>query len=432
MKRALVLVLALALSLTACANPKVTVVVVWHSLAGARERALQVLVDQWNAANRTGSVVVAERRDAALMRNAMLDGKARGAEPALTLATPSMAALLFRNGLARQLDDYVALSGDQGGFSPEDRADLFDFVFRSGRTREGRTIGIGYGGAARAMFYNRDWLRSEGLDGPPRDLDRLATVCGRASDPLKGTQCLISQADAATYADWLYMFGGSLATDEGVQTYAPQFLSQNSITATARVGIFANAGLIRRALNAEQPRDEFAAGRSLFSFDWTDQLADYRSAVKDGANFEWGIASPPTPAGAGQVGYQGWVWTLTPGDAEREDAAWRFVRWMLDEPQSAVWAARTRELPVRVTAVNRLRSREGLDAASADALIRLARQAVATPVISGWGCIETGLGDAMAEVFEGRPPSDALARAQAFALTQASQFCVSRALSATP
>jgi ABC-type glycerol-3-phosphate transport system substrate-binding protein len=142
MKRALVLVLALALSLTACANPKVTVVVVWHSLAGARERALQVLVDQWNAANRTGSVVVAERRDAALMRNAMLDGKARGAEPALTLATPSMAALLFRNGLARQLDDYVALSGDQGGFSPEDRADLFDFVFRSGRTRKAGRLGL--------------------------------------------------------------------------------------------------------------------------------------------------------------------------------------------------------------------------------------------------------------------------------------------------
>ncbi len=432
MKRALVLVLALALSLTACANPRVTVVVMWHSFSGARERALQILVDQWNTANRTGSVVVAERRDAALMGHSMLDGKARGAEPALTLSAPSLAALLFRNGLARQLDDYIALSGDQGGFSPEDRSDLFDFVFRSGRTRDGKTIGIGYGGAARAMFYNRDWLRSEGLDSPPRDLDRLATVCGRASDPLKGTQCLISQADAATYTDWLYMFGGSLVTGEGVQAFAPQFSSQTSITATGRLGIFANAGLIRRALNAQQPRDEFAAGRSLFSFDWTDQLADYRAAVKDGANFEWGIASPPAPAGAGQVGYQGWVWTLTPGDGEREDAAWRFVRWMLDEPQSSLWASRTRELPVRATSVNRLRSRDGLDAASADALIRLARQALATPVISGWGCIETGLGDAIAEVFEGRPTSEALTRTQSFALAQVGQYCVPRNLSATP
>lgn len=432
MKRTLALVFALALGLTSCANPRVTVVVVWHSFAGARERALQALVDQWNAADRTGSVVVAERRDAALLRNAMLNGKARGAEPALTLATPSMAALLFRNGLARQLDDYIALTGEQGGFSPEDRSDLFDFVFRSGRTREGKTIGIGYGGAARAMFYNRDWLRSEGLDGPPRDLDRLATVCGRASDPLRGTQCLISQADAATYADWLYMFGGSLATDEGGQAFAPQFSSQTSITSTARMGIFATAGLIRRALNAQQPRDEFAAGRSLFSFDWTDQLADYRTAVKDGASFEWGVAPPPAPAGASQVGYQGWVWTLTPGDPEREDAAWRFVRWMLDEPQSSLWASRTRELPVRASAVNRLRSRDGLDAASADALIRLARQAVVTPLVSGWGCIEVGLGDAVAEVFEGRPTVEVLARAQAFAMAQASQYCVPRALSATP
>jgi sn-glycerol 3-phosphate transport system substrate-binding protein len=432
MKRALIVVLALALSLTACANPRVTVVVVWHSLSGVRERALQGLVDQWNAANRTGSVVVAERRDAALMRNAMLNGKARGAEPALTLATPSLAALLYRNGLARQLDDYITSSADQGGFSPEDRSDLFDFVFRAGRTRDGKTIGVGYGGAARAMFYNRDWLRSEGLDSPPRDLERLATVCGRASDQLRGTQCLISPADAATYADWLYMFGGSLAIEEGGPAFAPQFSSQMSITATARLGIFANAGLIRRALNAQQPRDEFAAGRSLFSFDWTDQLADYRTAVKDGANFEWGIASPPAPAGAGQVGYQGWVWTLTPGDGEREDAAWRFVRWMLEEPQSSLWASRTRELPVRATAVNRLRGRDGLDAASADALIRLARQAIATPVLSGWGCIESGLGDAIAEVFEGRPAGDAMARAQAAALTQASLYCLPRPPASSP
>jgi len=432
MKRALAVVLAFALSLTACANLRVTVVVIWHSFAGGRERALQALVDQWNAANRTGSVVVAERRDAALMRNAMLDGKARGAEPALTLSTSSMAALLFRNGLARQLDDYIALSSNQGGFSPEDRSDLFDFVFRSGRTREGKTIGIGYGGAARAMFFNRDWLRSEGLDGPPRDLDRLATVCGRAADPLKGTQCLISQADAATYTDWLYMFGGSFVSDEGVQPYAPQFSSQISLTSTARLGIFANAGLIRRALNAQQPRDEFAAGRSLFSFDWTDQLADYRTAVKDGASFEWGIASPPAPAAASPVGYQGWVWTVTPGPEEREDAAWRFVRWLLDEPQSSLWASRTRELPVRATSVNRLRSRDGLDAASAEALVRLARQAVAPPVISGWGCLESGLADAVAEVFEGRPTAEALARAQTFALVQASQYCVPRALASSP
>jgi sn-glycerol 3-phosphate transport system substrate-binding protein len=432
MKRALIAVLALALSLTGCANPRVTVVVVWHSLSGVRERVLQGLVDQWNAASLTGSVVVAERRDPVLMRNAMLSGKTRGAEPAITLATPPLAALLYRNGLARQLDDYIALPSEQGGFSPEDRSDLFDFVFRSGRTREGKTIGIGYGGAARAMFYNRDWLRSEGLDSPPGDLDRLATVCGRASDPLRGTQCLISSADAATYADWLYMFGGSLVIDEGAPTFAPQFTSQTSITATARLGIFANAGLIRRALNAQQPRDEFAAGRSLLSFDWTDQLADYRAAVKDGANFEWGIASPPAPAGAGQVGYQGWVWTLTPGEGEREDAAWRFVRWMLDEPQSSLWASRTRELPVRASAVNRLRGRDGLDAASADALIRLARRAVAAPVLSGWGCIEAGLGDAIAEVFEGRPTAEVLARAQSAALTQASLFCPPRATAQSP
>jgi sn-glycerol 3-phosphate transport system substrate-binding protein len=432
MKRALALVFALALSLTSCANPRVTVVVIWHSLSGGRERALQGLVDQWNAVNRSGSVVVAERRDPALLRLAMLAGKARGAEPALTLSTPALAALLARNGLARAMDDYIALSTDQGGFSPDDRADLFDFVFRSGRTRDGATIGIGYGGAARAMFFNRDWLRSEGLDGPPRDLDRLATVCGRASEPLKGTQCLISQADAATYADWLYMYGGSLALDTGGQAFTPQFTSQASLTATARLGIFASAGLVRRALSAQQPRDEFASGRSLFSLDWTDQLADYRSAVRDGANFDWGFASPPSTSGAGQVGYQGWVWTITPGEGEREDAAWRFVRWMLDEPQSSAWAARTRELPVRASSINRLRGRDGLDAANADALIRLARQAITAPAISGWGCIENGLADAVAEVFEGRPASEALSKAQSLALVQAPQYCAPRAPASTP
>ncbi len=425
MKRVVIAALALALALSACADPRVNVLVLWHPFTGNRERALLTLVDQWNQSNGGGSVVVAERRDASHMRLAMLDGKARGAEPALTIASPSIAALLQRNGLARFLDDYIGLAGGEGGFSAEDRSDLFEFVFRAGRTPDGKTIGMGFGGAARGLYFNRDWLRSEGLDAAPRDMDRLATVCGRASDPLKGTQCLISAADSATYQDWLYMFGGRLV-DVGAALFSPLFVSQTSITATARLATFANAGLLRRALNAQQPRDEFAAGRSLLSLDWTDQLADYRTAVKENANFEWAITSPPATGAINQVAYTGWVWTITPGTEEREIAAWRFVRWLLDEPQTAQWASRTRELPVRASAFARLKARDGLDSVTADALVRLARLAQPAPAVSGWGCADAALADAMAEILDGRSSAGTLQRAQSVALAQVNQYCAPR------
>lgn len=424
-RRALLGLAIAALLLSSCADPRVNVLILWHSFSGARERALLALIDQFNQQNRSGSIVVAQRREAATLRGAMLDGKASGAEPALTMTTPPAAALLRRNGLARALDDLIALPPAEGGFSADDRADLFAYVFRAGQSPDGTTSGIGYGGAARAFYYNRDWLRSEGFDAPPADLDRFATVCGRASDTLKGTQCLISSADAATYQDWLYMFGGSL-TAPSRGSDAPQLASAPAITATSRLAIFANAGLLRRALNDQQPRDEFAAGRSLFSLDWTDQLFIYRAQVKDNAGFEWGIASPPTQGGAVQTAWQGWVLTVTPGPAPRELAAWRFIRWMLEEAQTDQWSARTRELPARASALPRLRARDGVDAATVTALTRLARAATPPPAVAGWTCADAALEDAMAEIFEGRPASDALDRAQTAAIARATQFCPER------
>lgn len=428
LRHALLAVLALSLLLSACAPSRVAVLVLWHPFSGVRERALLDLVDQWNqrrvSAGAASDIVVAQRMDVATMRTRMIDGKARGAGPALFIAPPALTALLHRNGLARELDGFVREPADAGGFSDADRADLFDLVFSAGRTPEGKTIGLGFGGAVRALYFNRDWLRSEGADSAPIDMDQLATLCGRASDPLRGTQCLIAAADATTFQDWLYLFNGTLSTE---RAYAPQFTSPAAISATTRLAIFSGAGLLRRAVSPEQPRQEFAAGRSLFSLDWSDQFGLYRTQVRDNADFAWGIVTPPANVGnVSRIAYQGWLLSITPGGDAREREAWQFMQWMLAEPQTTQWAAVTRELPARASSFDRLRTQGGLDIQSATVLLRLARIAQPPPAVVGWSCAEIALTEAIADVFDGLPAADALKIAQDTAVSRAGADCIAQ------
>lgn len=68
-----VLFLALTLLLSGCAAPGVSgnYIPFWHTLTGAKERALLELVDRWNANNPTGSVIVPERKDLVNLRGAI-------------------------------------------------------------------------------------------------------------------------------------------------------------------------------------------------------------------------------------------------------------------------------------------------------------------------------------------------------------------------
>jgi ABC-type glycerol-3-phosphate transport system substrate-binding protein len=181
---------------------------------------------------------------------------------------------------------------------------------------------------------------------------------------------------------------------------------------------FVRAGQAYRATTRAQSRDDLASGRVLFAFDWSDQMADIAAAIKARAGFDWDVGLLPSTNGQPATAYQAPLWVIpqvppnrNPG---REKAAWLFVRWLLDGPQTSQWAARTGELPARASAINTLVTGEQqLDEARTGVLRHIATVARAQPAVSGWGCVENVLSDGLRQIFDGKPVTETLQLVQA-------------------
>jgi len=427
------LIFAVAVSLAAgapaCAPapPGGQVIILWHSLTGHRERALLDLIDRWNRNNPDGSVVAPERRDLSDLHAGVLNGAARNALPHLLLVSPAQAAVYHQRGLLAPLDAYMSSDDPTIGWSAADRSDLYPFIFTAGRTTgpDSATIGIPFGGVARVMFSNLDWLQSINLDTMPADWEQFDAACAGATDRSRGTLCFGADTSSAVFEEWLYAHGGSLmAQDEE----AMQLLTPAASQALDRLSAYMRNNQAYRVNSQRQSRDDFTAGRILFAFDWSNQVGLYRDLIRERANFAWDIGLLPATLPERGTAFRAPLWVVTkagrmPSDDARQLAAWRFIRWLTDAAQTAKWAIETGELPARVSAINVMAGQASVDSSTALLLKTIAPAARPEPLIGGWGCIQGVLAGSLRQVFDGQPVTDTLQVAQSTAQQQIDFDC---------
>ncbi len=412
---------ALVVGVVACApaSPDGAVVILWHTLSGRHERALLNLIDRWNRGNPAGITVVPERRDPAALRAGVLNGAARNALPNLLLVSPSQAAVYHQRGILAPLDSYMTSGSPATGWGAADRSDLYPFIFAAGRTTgaDSATIGIPFGGVARVMLSNLDWLRSINIDAMPADWEQFDAACAGATDRSRGTLCFGADTSSAVFEEWLYAHGGSLIAqnDEGIQLLTPA-----AGEAIGRLSAYVRNNQAYRVNSQRQSRDDFTAGRVIFAFDWSDQIGLYRNLIRERANFAWDISLlPATRTGSALLergtAYRAPLWVVTKADDARQLAAWRFIRWLTDAPQTVEWAVETGELPARVSAINVMAGQAPVDPSTASLLKTIAPAARPEPLIGGWGCIQGVLASSLRQVFDGQPVTDTLQVAQSTA-----------------
>lgn len=424
------LAIALALALGACAAPQAPeqprvaatpqVLIAWYSLDGAREQALLDLVDRWNLTNPWGITVAPERRATAALHQGVLDGIPGAALPALMLVSPMQAAVYDQRGALAPLNAYLSDAPPGAGWSAADRADLYPFVASAGRSADGDVIGVPFGGVARVMFINRDWLKALGADQAPADWDQFAAACAAAADRTQGTLCFGANAGSAVFTEWLLAHGGRpVAGSANVM----QIATPAGYQAIGRLAGLARANQAYRATTDQQSQDDFAAGRVLMAFDWSDRLADYRNAVEQRDNFDWGIGLLPASGSAPATPMRAPLWVVARSTPDRQLAAWLFVRWLLDPGQTAEWAMRTGELPARASAMNDEAARAGADPLFPAVLQAIAPAAQPEPLIGGWGCIQSVLSAALRDILDGKPVTETLQIAQFTAQSEVDFDC---------
>ena len=432
------LVLIVALMLAGCSASRTQGVVLplWHSLQGPRLRVLLQLVDQWNQSNPDGIVVVPEYRPLATIHNELVNtttNNPRGATrnrnqlPGLMLVSPMQAATYARENLLSTLDKFV--SDDTSGLTPQDIADFYPFVLNAGRSAQGNLIGIPMGGRVRMMLYNRDWLKSAGFDGPPTTWDQMSDMCNIAANATRGTLCFAVAEDHTTFEDWLLANGTRPVSSDGslMQANVP-----GALDAINRLVQYLEARQVYRVINTSKIREDFSAGLTLFAFDWSDTLEQYQTDIKQRANFDWDATTLPGSDGAGQtadVMYESAVWVVpsqssqtTAADAtgpNRELAGWKFVRWLLESPQTTTWARATGDIPARKSAALQLEE----TSARATVFEQVANSARAVPLLSGWGCVRNTMGTGVRGILDGRLVTETLRTVQLTAQSELGFDC---------
>lgn len=409
----LALAFAVCLALAACAPaPSRNVVVAWHTLSGARERALLALIDRFNESNPDGIVVLPERRSPDDQHRAILDGGARGALPGLALVSPAQAAVYEQRGLLTALDALTNEGDPAMGWNASARADLYPFVQQAGRTPAGRLVGVPLGGSARMMLANRDWAATLQQPSMPGDWEAFAKICAPATDRVAGTVCYGVNPNDVLFEEWVEAHGTPVIAPDG----ALQIASPGAAAAIDALLADLQAGLAYRMTVPARSIDDFAAARVMFAMDWSDRLAAYLGAVRESGNFGLDAGALPAPVGGVPIAQlQAPLWVLPRGERPVTRDAWKFANWLLAEEQTAFWARETGDLPARASAVNALQLDTSAPAGALRAAIlqRVAPHAKAVPLYSGWPCVQAELAAGLRQIFEGQPVTETLLTMQA-------------------
>jgi len=231
------------------------------------------------------------------------------------------------------LDDYIA---------SEDGLDIDDFfdAFMSNSTSAGQVWGIPWQRSTPILYYNKDAFAEVGLDpeSPPATWDELVEF---------GKQLVVSDGDNVTrwgveiptsfwiYANFAIQAGqhiGSVEDDPcGVYLDTPEAIEALSFLRSLQV----EHGIMPDGVNqwGVAPAD-FIAGATAMIYHSTGSL----SSLLNDVPFELGTGfMPGGPAGYGANVGGGNFYIMADIGQERQDAAWKFINWMVRPEQIGQW-----------------------------------------------------------------------------------------------
>ncbi len=231
------------------------------------------------------------------------------------------------------LDDYIA---------SEDGLDIDDFfdAFMSNSTSAGQVWGIPWQRSTPILYYNKDAFAEVGLDpeAPPATWEELVEF---------GKQLVVRDGDNVTrwgveiptsfwiYANFAIQAGrhiGSVEDDPcGVYLDTPEAIEALSFLRSLQV----EHGIMPDGVNqwGVAPAD-FIAGATAMIYHSTGSL----SSLLNDVPFELGTGfMPGGPAGYGANVGGGNFYIMADIGQERQDAAWKFINWMVRPEQIGQW-----------------------------------------------------------------------------------------------
>jgi sn-glycerol 3-phosphate transport system substrate-binding protein len=377
----LTLVLAFLLAATACggggeetaptgetpgASPAGATVTIdlWHSESAANADTLERLVSIYNSSQNEVKVRLSFQGTPADLIAKVTASLGSRQVPAIALLDESEPQRMIDSGAIAPVQDFV----DREDY---DLSDLNETLVRS-YTAQGKLWGMPFCTGMPLLYYNKMTFREVGLDPekPPKDLEEVRQYSekilkrdaagnvvrsGIATDVQDWTERMIAEHD-----DFL------VDNENGHEGRATKVLFNND---TGRwffqwwhdmvdEGLALNVG---RNPTFADGLMALPSGRAAMTFSYSSALRSVVDALASGVQgVELGVGGlPGVPGGTGTpylINRALWILNLRP---EREqEAAWKFIKWLMEPEQQAEWFAGSGYLPVSRAAVDLPASKE--------------------------------------------------------------------------
>ena len=330
----------------------------WHSETAANLETLERLTGRFNASQDRVTVrPVFQGNDEELTAKLMV-ALGSGSAPALVYLPEVDTRRMIDSGAVRPLQDFI----------DRDDYDLSDFEEKAigYYTVEDKLWAMPMGVLVQLLYYNKIPFREVGLDPekPPRDLEEVRQYSEKL---LKrdASGKLLRSGVAMDITPWylelaLAQHGDLYADNNNGRDGRPEkvLFSDNETASwffrwwddTVDQGLTLNVG---RNPGAEGYL-AVASGRAAMVFGGSPALRSVLNALEEGIEgVEIGLAAwPGVPGGTPLPGV--WtrsLWILNQRPDDEQEAAWEFIRWLMEPEQQAEWFAGSGYLPVRLSAL---------------------------------------------------------------------------------
>jgi len=332
-------------------DPTGQTVIFWHQHTHSREDALNEIVQEFNETNEWGITVVAEYQGSyGDIFNKMLGVLNTPDAPNLVVAYQNQAATYQ---LADALVDMNPMvNSEKWGLSEEEQADFFPGFWEQDifPTYGNARLGFPPNRSMEMLYYNLDWLKELGFDGPPETPEEFKEMaCAATEQPFsrataQGSIGYELSIDASRFASWTFAFGGD------VFDYHNSEFTYNSEAAVAAMEFLQDlfeSGCARLVTEAYGDQTNFGAGVTLFTVGSSSGLPFYAEAVNSGAQFEWSVGAIPHTTPDPVMNIYGASVSIPKTTPEQELAAWLFVKFYTSPEIQARWAMASEYFPVR-------------------------------------------------------------------------------------
>jgi sn-glycerol 3-phosphate transport system substrate-binding protein len=241
------------------------------------------------------------------------------------------------------VDNYVAADKDGQAY-------IADFLpaFMANSKIDGKTYGIPFQRSTVVMYYNKELFKAAGLTAAPKNWTELVDF-GKKLTKADGSQWGLEMPSDGnpywTYSGFFIQSGKNVANDAGTEVYFndPAVLEGldfiMSLSATHKI---MPKGVIKWG---DVPND-FATGKAAMIYHTTGSIGSLLTKM-DPAKF--GVA--PLPAGKkGGSPTGGGNFYIMKSTQDKQDAAWKFIRFMTDTQRVAAWSVATGYVPSRKSA----------------------------------------------------------------------------------